>query len=304
MQMSDVRVHVGPEPDDLIEQAVARGGGTCVSLEEAEALVWMESDPSRFPDPLPADIRWVQLSPAGIERWLDDGVVTDEAVFTSARGAYSHTVAEHALALVLAGARDLPHWVQQREWAPHQVQELRDATVTVVGSGGIGQALIGMLAPLEAHVVAVTRSGRAVPGATESAAAEQLPELWGRSDYVVVAAPATAGTRHLVDRDVLAAMPAHGWLVNVARGSLVDHDALADALRDGVIRGAALDVTEPEPLPAEHPLWAEPSAVITPHVANPKPVRRARLAERVEENVRRFARDEPLLGTVEPRLGY
>jgi D-3-phosphoglycerate dehydrogenase len=171
--------------------------------------------------------------------------------------------------------------------------------VAVVGAGGIGRALIELLAPFGVDVVAITRSG-----ADDTLPADRLGEVLPAAGHVVLAAPATAATRHLIGAPELDAMRDDAWLVNVARGSLVDTDALVAALARGAIGGAALDVTEPEPLPDDHPLWREPRALITPHVANPPGTLRRYLAERVRENVGRFAAGEPLRSVVDADAGY
>jgi phosphoglycerate dehydrogenase-like enzyme len=179
------------------------------------------------------------------------------------------------------------------------VAPLDGATVAIVGAGGIGRALIELLAPLHAEVLAVARRGR---GGTLPA--DRLHEVLPRAHHVVVAAPATGGTRHLIGAPELAAMRADAWLVNVARGPLVDTGALVEALAAGAIAGAALDVTDPEPLPAGHPLWREPRALITPHVANPPATLRRYLAAHVRANVERLAAGAPLLSVIDPAAGY
>jgi D-3-phosphoglycerate dehydrogenase len=224
---------------------------------------------------------------------------TPEVQFTSAGGAYATQVAEHALALLLAGARGFAHYARARTWDPRLERVLEGSTVAIVGAGGIGRALIAMLEPHDVEIVGVTRSGR-----DGTLPAERLGEVWGSADHFVICAPATDGTRHLVGADELAAMQPHSWIVNIARGSLIDTDALVDALARETIGGAALDVTDPEPLPDDHPLWSEPRALITPHVANPPPAMARSLAERVQENVRRFAAGEELLAPISPDRGY
>jgi D-3-phosphoglycerate dehydrogenase len=214
-------------------------------------------------------------------------------------------VAEHALALVLAAAKALPWSARARSWDPDgrdRVRALESATVAIVGAGGIGRALISLLAPFGAEVIAVTRRGRPVEGAARTLPADRVAEAFPDADYVVVAAPSTEGTRHIVGARELAAMREDAWLVNVARGSLVDTDALVEALRSGAIGGAALDVTDPEPLPDGHPLWD--LAFITPHVATPPDAEARHFAARVRENVRRLAAGEELEGVVDPEGGY
>ncbi|WP_432488372.1 D-isomer specific 2-hydroxyacid dehydrogenase family protein [Kineococcus sp. SYSU DK018] len=299
-------VHVGPGERKDLEEAVRRAGGRVTALDDADAVVWA-AGPGELPD-LPDAVRWVQLPSAGIESWFSAGRVDRDRTWTSAAGAYSEAVAEHAVALLLAGVRGLAVSARARTWdaeasaAPQTT--LRGSTVAIIGAGGIGRAMIPALTALGATVLAVTRRGRDVPGAAETLPADRVEEVWGRADHVVLAAPATSGTKALVGAEQLAALGPRGWLVNIARGSLVDTGALADALSRGAIAGAALDVTDPEPLPDDHPLWSEPRALITPHVANPPQLQTGGLAARVEENVRRFAEGEELVGVVDVDAGY
>jgi phosphoglycerate dehydrogenase-like enzyme len=296
-------IHIAGERADL-EAAVREGGGELGPLERADGLVWLSGDPSELPA-LPRSVRWVQLPSAGVEQWLRAGVVGDGPVFTSAVGAFGLPVAEHALALILAAAKALPRSARARSWDPDgrdRVRALEGATVAIVGAGGIGRALISLLAPFGAEVIAVTRRGRPVEGAARTLPADRVGEAFPAADYVVVAAPSTGETRHMVGASELAAMREDAWLVNVARGSLVDTDALVGALRSGSIGGAALDVTDPEPLPDGHPLWE--LALITPHVGTPPEAEARHFAARVRENVRRLAAGEELEGVVDPDGGY
>jgi D-2-hydroxyacid dehydrogenase (NADP+) len=290
-------VHVAPESDRAIEGAVTAAGGEIVALDEAEALVWLDSNPASFPHALPEAVGWVQLPSAGVERWMDR--IDGGRRWTSAAGAYGRPVAEHALLLMLAGARRLAQFARATTWQRPPLVPLDGATVAIVGAGGIGRALIELLEPLRVEVLAVTRRGR-----DGTLPVERLDEVWPRAHHVVIAAPATGATRHLVGAAELAAMRDDAWLVNVARGSLVDTEALVEALAAGSIGGAALDVTDPEPLPDGHPLWTEPRAVITPHVANPDATLRRYLAELVRENVGRFAAGDELESLIDVDAGY
>jgi D-2-hydroxyacid dehydrogenase (NADP+) len=290
-------VHVAPESDRVVEEAISAAGGQTGPLEEADALVWLDSNPDSFPESLPDGIRWVQLPSAGVENWLPK---TDrERVWTSAAGAYGLPVAEHALALMLAGARRLADCARAQTWTKPAARPLDGSTVAIVGAGGIGRALIALLEPLDVEVLAVTRRGR-----DGTLPADRLPEVLPAAHHVVIAAPATPDTRHVIGAAELEAMRDDAWLVNVARGSLVDTDALVATLAAGTIGGAALDVTDPEPLPDGHPLWSEPRALITPHIANPDATLRHYLARHVEENVRRFAAGEELRAVIDPDAGY
>lgn len=168
--------------------------------------MWIGSDKPGLPALLHPGVRWVQLPSAGVEPWTAGGLLDRERVFTSAAGAYAGTVAEHALALMLAGARRFPECARATEWGERFGRPFAGSTVVVLGAGGIGRALIRLLEPFGCRVVAVNRSGREVPGAGESHAIDGVDDLWPEGDYYVVAAPATAATRHMIGAEQLAAM--------------------------------------------------------------------------------------------------
>lgn len=302
------RVAVLPDPDGSAADVVQRAGAEVVPLERAEALVWTLSRLESFPDELPESVRWVQLPSAGVEQWVREGIVDQRRVWTSATGAYAVPVAEHALLLLLAGVRRLADCVRADTWSKESlmpaVGTLAGATVAIIGCGAIGRALIPMLASVGAGTIAVNRSGRPVDGAVRTLPAAESAQAWAEADHVVLAAPATEATHHLVTAERLGSMRPHAWLVNVARGSLVDTDALVEALDAGAIAGAALDVTDPEPLPDGHPLWNHPRCIITPHVANPEVTLRSGFLQRVADNVRRWAGGRALLGVIDPAVGY
>ncbi|MGW0040433.1 D-isomer specific 2-hydroxyacid dehydrogenase family protein [Rhodococcus sp. NPDC003348] len=307
--MTPVPVALGPHADPALMDAIVRAGGQWSPMEGARALVW-DAGPERFPETLPESIRWVQLYSAGVEEWFAAGIIARHpgVEWTSAAGAFAATVAEHALTLLLAGVRSLPDQITATSWRQQEffgrVGTLRGSRVGILGAGGIGRALVPMLTAVGATVVAVNRSGTPVPGAEVTLPAERTDEMWSQVDHVVIAAPATADTRHLVGAEQLRRLGPRSWVINVARGSLVDTDALVTALRDGTIGGAGLDVTDPEPLPDGHPLWALPNAIITPHCSNPPAVRPPAFAEHVAANVARFAGGEPLVARIDPSTGY
>ncbi|WP_137725748.1 D-isomer specific 2-hydroxyacid dehydrogenase family protein [Prescottella subtropica] len=308
--MPAVPVALGPGPDPLLSDAITAAGSTVVPLADAHALVWAGNDPAEFPGELPDAIRWVQLPSAGVEAWFAAGVMQrrPDVVWTSSAGAFAATVAEHTLALLLAGVRALPEQASATTWRQREffgkVGTLRGSRVAILGAGGIGRALIPMLTAVGATVVAVNRSGSPVDGAAETLPADRVDDVLASVDHVVVAAPATAATRHLIGADQLARLRPHSWVINVARGPLVDTDALVDALRAGRIGGAGLDVTDPEPLPDGHPLWTLPNVIVTPHCSNPPSLRAPAYAEHVAENVRRFAAGDDLLARIDPAAGY
>ncbi|MDL9935233.1 D-isomer specific 2-hydroxyacid dehydrogenase family protein [Gordonia sp. ABSL1-1] len=303
--MSDLAVAVEPIADPYVVAAVESTGAQVVDLAHARVLVWL-GDPGDFPA-LPDEVEWVALKTAGIEGYVRAGIVDDRRIWTNAAGFYAENVAEHALALLLSGLRQintsvLRHW--DKEPIDTAVRTLRSSTVTIVGAGGIGDALIPRLRACGADIIAVNRSGRAVPGADRTFTVDELAQVWPLTDHVVVAAPDTAETRHLINADVFAALPRHAWVVNIARGPLIDQQALRTALVAGDIAGAALDVTDPEPPDPDDPLWSLPNVIITPHIANPASGLPRELAPWVAENIRRFTAGTPMLSVITPERDY
>ena len=295
-----------PHSDPHLAEAIASAGGTLADLAEARALVWI-GNVDGFPDPLPDTIEWVQLRLAGIESFLRAGLLDDRRIWTNASGFYAENVAEHALALLLAGLRQinvavLRHWDEKA--IDPAVRSLHGSTVGIIGAGGIARSLIPRLKACGAQAIAVNRSGRPVEGASTTLPASRIDEVWGLVDHVVLAAPATDETRLLINARTLAALPRHAWLINVARGPLVDEVALRDALVAGEIAGAALDVTDPEPPDADDPLWDLPNVIITPHVANPSAGLTRTMAPWLAENLRRFAAGGDMLAVVRPGADY
>ena len=296
------RVCVFPSAADL-EAAVELGGGTVSGAGTADALVLVEGN-RNVDVPLHDGVRWVQSSSAGNENLIRAGLLDGKRVWTSAAGVYARPIAEHALGLLLAAARNLHAYARVQSWQRLDARMLGESTVGVVGAGGIGSAVIAHLDDLGARTIAITRSGHGVARASDFGGPELLPRLLAISDFVVLGAPLTRETRRLIDEHALEQMQPHAWVVNVARGELVDTEALVAALRAGRIGGAALDAIDPEPLPDGHPLWGLPNAIVTPHTAATLREWRPLFADRVAENVGRFARGEPLLGTIDPELGY
>src|SRR5437763_1278472 len=257
--MQAPRVAVVPDVP-MFAAAVVEGGGAIADPAEADAIVWADPTDAEGLRALLATspARWVQLPFAGIERFVEAGLITPDRTWTCAKGIYGPATAEHALALLLTGARLLHEHARRTSWWPHDraIESRRSAgrTVLVVGTGGIGRALARMLEPLDARVVAVNRSGTPMPGALLTGTADALPDLVPDADFIVLAPALTPETRHLIDASLLAHMRNDAWIVNVGRGGLIDPDAPVEALRARTIAGAGPHVTAPEPLPAGPPL--------------------------------------------------
>lgn len=301
------KVAVLPGFGDLLDQIIVDAGAERADAAEADAIVW--TDP-RDPDALgevllKSPARWVQLPFTGIEAFFAAGVIDPARTWTCTKGAYSHATAEQALALMLAGARMLPRYAKAKTWEQLGTERrLAGSTVVLVGTGGIGTELAAMLAPLKVDIIAVNRSGRAFAPAIETVAFTRLKSVIGRADQVVLAAPLTEQTQDLLNGPMIGAMKDGAWLVNVARGGLVDTEALVEALQAGKLSGAGLDVTEPEPLPDGHPLWDMDNVIITSHTGNTVAMAIPELLAQVERNLRHFVAGETLEGLVDPALGY
>ena len=249
-------------------------------------------------------LRWLQVLTMGYDPVVAFGAPAGLTI-TNAGDSYAPTVAEHAVATLLALVRRLPEMqasASTSSWdqsVAARIGTLNDATVAVLGFGNIGKEIAVRLRALGARVVAITRTGRSDALADESIPVAQLHDALARVDALIVAVPLDATTHHLVDAAALAALRPHALVVNIARGGIVDGSALHDALANGRLGGAALDVTEPEPLPADHALWKLPNVILTPHVAGyggDVPARR--VLALLDRNLGHFVNGEPLEAVV------
>jgi phosphoglycerate dehydrogenase-like enzyme len=288
--------------------AVRTAGGELAEIgPAADALVWLDAaDLDGLAKALAAApaARWVQLPFAGVEQVAAAGLLDPARTWTCAKGAYAEPVAEHALMLALAGLRFLRQRITARSWGQAAGESLYDQPVTILGGGGIAASLLDLLAPLRAAVTVVRRQAGAVPGAARTLQTGQLLEALAPARVVFVALALTPATEHIIGAAELAAMRPDAWLVNVARGRHVDTGALVAALRERSIGGAALDVTDPEPLPDGHQLWDLDNCIITPHTADTAEMIQRMLSRRVQQNVTAFAAGRPLAGVIDPVAGY
>jgi phosphoglycerate dehydrogenase-like enzyme len=302
------RIAIGPAPAPFASEAVLSGGGSIVDITaHPDGLVWLDPfDLTGLSDHLATapDVGWVQLPFAGVEGPAASGILDERRLWTCAKGAYAEPVAEHALALTLAGLRHLRLRAEARSWGSPAGTSLYDQRVTILGGGGITTSLLEQLAPFRVDTTVVRRRAEPLEGATRTVAVSELHEVLAQSLVVVLALALTPETTGIIGSKELAVMDERAWLVNVARGRHVDTDALVEALASGSIAGAALDVTEPEPLPDGHPLWSLPNCLITPHTADTIEMIRPLLAERIRANVERLAAGEAMLGLVDPKAGY
>lgn len=295
---------------DAIAEIEAAGHTFVEDVHDADFLVF-NGGPGKFPDPLPENVRYVQATFAGIDALHEAGLIRPGGVrWACASGLYDDTVAESTIAILLAQMHMHKMITLAGEWSVRRDVDKRkqwlfdNKTVAIIGAGRIAVKLIEMLSVFGVRIIAVTRSGRTVDGADESYAIADVDRVWGKADVVVVLAPLTPETRHMINRGVFGKMRSNAVLVNVARGPLVHTDDLVEALRNGTIAGAALDVTEPEPLPDDHPLWDIETCMITPHTANTYTIIQERTGRLVVENAAAFEAGERMPNEVNLETGY
>jgi phosphoglycerate dehydrogenase-like enzyme len=294
-----------PGPRSWLSEAIEAGGAQIVPLPDAEAIVW--ATPTG-PDELAATVasasgvHWVQLPWAGVEPFV--AVLDHDHLWTCGKGVYAEPVAEHILTLALAGMRGLGTYLRATSWGTPQGRNLLGGNVVILGGGGIATSLLRLLGPFGAHVTVLRRHPQPMAGADRVGTLDDLDDVLPAADLVVLALALTPETVGVLDRRRLALMSPTAWIVNLGRGRHIVTDDLVDALRNGTIGGAAVDVTDPEPLPRGHPLWTMPNAIVTPHIGNTPEMAQPLLKARVTENMRRFARGEPLVGTVDVDAGY
>lgn len=309
-------IAVEPMQSDAFVKAVADGGGDVQPLgPDTRGVVWLSEkradELQELLDKHPG-VEWVQLPWAGVDAFSEvlAGLATrteaERPVVTSAKGAYSEPVAEHALALVLAGLREFPEKARAAAWKSERTGlSLFGRHILLFGAGGVAKAFIDLVQPFAPELSVVRRDpSHAVDGATRTVGPEDWQALLPGVDVVVLAAAHTAQTEALFGAVEFSSLPPHAVFVNVARGALVDTDALTRALETGDIKAAGLDVTEPEPLPDDHRLFSIPSCLITSHSADTPEMTKPLLAERVRFNVAAFVGGTPLRGVVSVEQGY
>jgi len=260
-------------------------------------------------------LRWIHSPAAAVHQLIFPELVNSDIILTNAREVHGPVVAEHVIALIFALAKKIPGsvrlqekrvWGQQILWDElPRVREVAGATVGLIGLGSIGRAVAKSAKALGMRVIAAREHREKGNEDAEAVfGPAQIDEVFRQADYIVLAAPVTAGTKAIANADRLALMKPGASLINVGRGPLVDEPALAAALREKKIGGAALDVFPQEPLAPDSPLWDIPNLLITPHTAALTDKLWERHYALFSENLRRYLNGEPLLAVVDKRKGY
>ena len=260
-------------------------------------------------------LRWIHSPAAAVHQLLFPELVQSSVVLTNSTGIHGPVVAEHAIAVLLAMAKRLPQAMQyqaKREWSQEQLwhdrprpREVADATVAVVGMGGIGREFAARAKTLGMKVLAVRENpAKGLDGADSVFSSAQIDDVLPQAEYVLLCTPVTPATSGMMNAARLSKMKPDAYLINVARGPLIDEAALLDALQHRRIAGAALDVFVEEPLPPDSPFWSLDNVLITPHTAAVT----ERLWERhyrlIVDNLKRFLAGEPLINQVDKQRGY
>lgn len=319
----DVRVHARMDLVPAPRYAADHIGATLERDAEANAA-WLEllgrADalfdfdyvrPANLLEHAPR-LRWIQASSSGIGQFLErTGLAASDIVFTTAAGIHGRPLAEFVLWAILGAAKGYPRarGQQRREhWQRFHGDEILGSTLLLVGMGGIGRAVADLVRPLGVRVIGTKLEVGGVSaadlGVDEIVAWTALDDVLPRADHVVLACPLTPETRGLMSGRRLASCKPGCTFVNVGRGALVDHEALVRVLDDGPLAMAVLDVTDPEPLPAGHPLWRHERVIVFPHSASTSVRENERLVDLFVDNLHRFVEDRPLRNVFDPTRGY
>jgi phosphoglycerate dehydrogenase-like enzyme len=281
----DVELSIGTDAASLRADA-ARADAVLIAPRYGSVLteLWLEL----------SNVRWIHTLAAGVDFLPFDLLRRTDVIVTNSRGLYADALGEFAIAAMLSFAKDLRRMIrnqEQRRWEPYVVERLEGRTAGIIGYGGVGEAVGRRAAALGMRVLPVRRS--------QEFGEPSLDEVIAQSDYVVLCTPLTPRTYRLLSRERIAAMKPTAVFINLGRGATVDEEALIEALRNHRIRGAALDVFEVEPLPAEHPFWQFDNVLLSPHTADHTEDSHLRAMQFFMENLRRFRAGESLQNVVD-----
>lgn len=306
MSVDLTKVAIEPKSFPAYEQAVVDSGCSVSVLNETVgALIWTDyGNPKGLAEAIAANpqLTFVQLPFAGVDAFSN--VLSAPVRFACAKGSYREPVAEHALTLALALSRVIPERVRTITWGRKFADSLYDSNVLIVGAGGITEELIGLLRVFRAKVAVVRNQNLPMAGAGKVVQLGNLDSELPKADYVFLACSLTDQTRGLFNLERFKKFKQTAYFINIARGPIVVTSDLAKALNEGVIAGAGVDVTDPEPLPDSHELWQAKNIIITPHTADTNAQVIKLFAIRIRENLAAHQGLGDWVGLVDPNLGY
>lgn len=292
-----VRASAPPEPgaDILMVESSGRGEyGEELPFDAFEKLVTPR-------------LKWLQACSSGVGHILDLGIIAEDVLLTNASGIHAAALAESVMAAILLEAKHLEQRrIDQdaRVWRELHCIELRGKTLCVIGVGSIGQAIVARARPFGLKLIGVRRRAVPSPGFDAVHGQDGLHEALAEADFIVVACPLTRETHHLIDKAALAACKPGAYLINIARGLILDDGAVLDALHSGQLGGAFLDAFHPEPLPTDHPYWSAPNVTLTPHDSHSSEFIGENMVDVFCTNLERWLKGEPLINQVDRELGY
>jgi len=299
-------VTISPKKFVDYEQAVMDSGCVLSPMNKSVgALIWTDYwDPQGLERVLIENpqLEFVQLPFAGVDAFQN--VLHLPVRFACAKGAYREPVAEHALMLALALGRVIPERVMATSWGRKFADSMYETNILIVGAGGIAEELMKLLAPLRCKVTVVRNRPEPMQGATKTVSLAELDNELPSADWVFLACSLTESTRNLFDLSRFKKMKETAYFVNIARGAIVDTMDLVTALNEGIIAGAGVDVTVPEPLPEGHPLWSAKNVIVTPHTADTNAQVLRLLSARIRENLAAYRGLGDWVGLVDIELGY
>jgi len=299
-----VRERLGEDAARVELLRTAADGSSEADLSRADGLLRAGFDGSGFERVLAAatELRWLHTMSAGVDGFELDPLRERGIVLTNSAGVHGVPIAEWVMYALLAIVKRGPQQLQaqrERRWDDSErSDELTGKTLTILGAGGIGGEIARRAAAFDMRLWGVNRSGRSLPN-FERIESEAWRELLPETDFLVIATPLTSATRNMIGAHELGLLRPHAWLINIARGAIVDEAALIAALQNKRLGGAALDTFEQEPLPSDSPLWSLPNVIVSPHHSGSSPHTEGRVVALFVDNLRRFVRGEQLLNVVD-----
>jgi len=276
-----------------------------VALNEAQILITLACPPVVIERG--KALRWIQTTSSGVDPLVPHHKALREIAVTNARGIHADQIGDFVMASMVNLLWNMPRLVRrqaERDWQRETRPPLAGSTLGIIGLGAVAKGIIRRARASGMEVVGLSRSGAPAEGVSTVYRREALHEMLARCDFVALVVPGTPDTERMIDAAALHAMKPCSFLINVARGSVVDEVALIEALRDGIIAGAALDVFAVEPLPVDNPLWAMPNVIVTPHLAGMSSAYDAQVVQLFLDNLARLRRGEPLHNLVDLSRGY